>query len=210
MRNKIFISALVISSLTWAQECVPSKRAFRSSVTSPNDRYRVGNVFCSDQAHERQLALVLLNIKSGERRILYTYNRDATVLWSPDSRWIAINDFAGSDYTNNLLVSIGGRGPPINLKEQLLRSEPKQSVLKSDHLYVAAIEWTSESEIKFIAYGHDSERRISFCRCFLMSLKGKVQQCRLPNTKDSEDFCVNLEIRKEKSRHIGVHPDSSR
>jgi hypothetical protein len=206
-KNKIFISVLAISSLAWAQECVPGKRAFRQPVTSPDGLYRVSNVFCSDHAHEGELVLVLRNLKSGETQNLYTYNRDATVLWSPDSRWIVINDFAGSDYTNNLLVSVDRRGPPIDLKERLLRSEPKQSVLKSDHLYIAAIEWESESEIKLLAYGHDSERRISFCRCFQMSLEGKVEQCQVPNAED-EDYCVKLEISKEKGRHVDSHPDS--
>jgi hypothetical protein len=210
VRNVIFIAALGFSSLTWAQECVPSERAFRSSVTSPDGRYRVSNVFCSDQTHGRDLVLVLQNVKSGERRTLYTYNRDASVVWSPDSRWIAINDFAGSDYTNNLLVSVDRRAPSIDLQERLLHAEPQQSVLKSDHLYVAAVEWKAEGELELLAYGHDSQRRISFCRCFLISLKGRVQQCRLPNARDSEDYCVNLEIRQEKSRHVDSHPDSAR
>jgi hypothetical protein len=151
MGNKIFISILAMYSLAWAQDCVPGRRTFRQPVTSPDGRYQVSNVFCSDRAHEGELVLVLRNLKSGEHRTLYTYNRDATVVWSPDNRWIAINDFAGSDYTNNLLLSVDRSVPPIDLKERLLRSEPKQSVLKSDHLYVAAIEWESESEIKLLA-----------------------------------------------------------
>lgn len=142
----IVFSLLVISSLAWSQDCVPGQRAFRQPVTSPDGYYRVANVFCSDQTKERALALVLRNLKSGEHRVLYTYDRDAAVLWSPDSRSIVINDFAGSDYTNNLLVSVDRRGPPIDLKERLLRSEPKQGVLKSDHLYIAGIEWESREE----------------------------------------------------------------
>jgi hypothetical protein len=208
-KSKIFIAVIAISSLAWAQDCVPGKRAFRQPVTSPDGLYRVSNVFCSDQAHDGDLVLVLRNLKSGKRRILYTYDRDATVLWSPDSRWIVINDFAGSDYTNNLLVSVDQKGPPIDLKERLLRSEPKQSVLKSDHLYIAAIEWESESEIKLLAYGHDSGRSISFCRCFQMSLEGKAEQCHVPNPED-EDYCVKLEISREKGRHVDEHPNPAR
>ncbi len=155
------------------------------------------------------MALVLRNLKSGDHRVLYTYDRDATVVWSPDSRWIVINDFAGSDYTNNLLVSVESKGPPIDLKERLLRSEPKQGTLKSDHLYIAAIEWESEREMKLLAYGHDSERRISFCRCFQMSLEGRVEQCHVPNPED-EDYCVKLEISKEKGRHVDEHPNPAR
>ncbi len=207
MRNTLFISVLAISSLAAAQDCVPSGRAFRKPVISPDAQYRVSNVFCSDQEHERELVLVLRNLKSGESRTLYTYDRDASVVWSPDSRWIAINDFAGSDYTNNLLVSIDRSVSPIDLKERLIRSEPKQSVLKSDHLYIAATKWESGQKIELLAYGHDSERRISFCRCFLMSLQGRVDQCHLANGKDSEDYCVRIEIGNEKDRH--VRPNAS-
>jgi|HubBroStandDraft_1064217.scaffolds.fasta_scaffold03660_11 hypothetical protein len=191
-----------------AHDCVPGKRAFRQPVPSPDGRYRVTNVFCSDQTR-RALALVLQNLESGEHRVLYTYDRDAAVLWSPDSRRVVINDFAGGDYTNNLPVSVDRRGSPIDLKERLLRSEPKQSVLKSDHLYIAAVEWESESEIKLLAYGHDSERKISFCRCFQMSLEGRVEQCHVPNAED-EDYCVKLEISKEKGPHVDEHPNPAR
>jgi hypothetical protein len=69
-------------------------------------------VFCANQANGR--ALVLRSVKSGERRTLYTYERDASVLWSPDSRRIVINDYAGTDYTNNLVVSIYRDAPPID------------------------------------------------------------------------------------------------
>jgi|SRR5580658_2235381 hypothetical protein len=39
-----------------AHDCVPGKRAFRQPVPSPDGRYRVTNVFCSDQTR-RALAL---------------------------------------------------------------------------------------------------------------------------------------------------------
>lgn len=211
MGNKILISVLAISSLAWAQDCVPSARRWRPPVTSPDGHYRVSSVFCSDQTQERAFALVLRNLQSGEHRILYTFSRDATALWSPDSRWIAINDYAGSDYTNNMVVSIERGARSIDLKEKLLQSEPKQSILKSDHLYLTASEWKSESEIELLAYGHDSERRISFCRCFLISLKGGAQQCSLPGAKDSEDYCVNLQMKREKGRPaVDEKPDTAR
>jgi hypothetical protein len=153
----------------------------------------------------------LLEVKSGGHRTLYTYDRDATVNWSPDSLWIAINDYAGSDYTNNVVLSVDRSTPSIDLKERLLQSKPKRSILGSDHLYLTASEWKSESEIELLAYGHDSERRISFCRCFLMSLKGSIQQCRLPEGKDSEDYCVKIQMKREKGRPaVNAHPDSSR
>jgi hypothetical protein len=174
-------------------DCVPNGRSAGPSATSPDGRYEVLKVFCSNQANERELALVLRNVQSGESRTLYAYDRDATVVWSPDSRWIAINDYAGSDYTNNVVVSIDRDTPPIDLKQRLLQSKPKQRILESDHLYLSASEWKSQSEIQLVAWGHDSGRKIAFCRCFLMSLGGSIRQCHLPVTGDDpEGYCQNI------------------
>ncbi len=191
MTKKLLITVLAISSAVWAADCVPTGRPAKRSVTSPDGRYQVLNVFCADQADGR--ALVLRSVKSGERRTLYTYERDASVLWSPDSRWIAINDYAGSDYTNNLVVSVDRDTPPIDLKKRLLQSKPKQDVLGSDHLYLSARKWKSESEIELTVWGHDSERKKGFCRCFLMTLQGSIQQCRLPaEGADLEEYCDKI------------------
>ncbi len=209
MTKKLLTTMLAISSAVWAADCVPSGSRAKPSVASPDGRYQVLNVFCANQADGR--ALVLRSVKSGERRTLYTYERDASVLWSPDSRWIAINDYAGSDYTNNVVVSIDRSTPSIDLKERLLQSKPKQSILKSDHLYLTASEWKSESEIDLLAFGHDSERKITFCRCFLMSLKGEIQQCSLPGGADTEEYCVKIKMKREKGRPaVEPHPDSAR
>jgi len=193
MTKKLLTIVLAISSVVWAADCIPSSRRAKPTVTSPDGRYQVLNVLCTNQADRRALALVLRSVKSGERRTLYTYERDASALWSPDSRRIAINDYAGSDYTNNIVVSIDRDVPPIDLKKRLLQSKPKQDVLESDHLYLSAREWKSESEIELIAWGHDSGRKRGFCRCFLMSLEGSIQQCRLPaDGADSEEYCDKI------------------
>ena len=191
MTKKLLTTVLAISSAVWAADCVPSGSRAKPSVASPDGRYHVLNVFCANQADGR--VLVLRSVKSGERRTLYTYERDASVLWSPDSRRIAINDYAGSDYTNNIVVSIDRDASPIDLKKRLLQSKPKQDVLESDHLYLSARGWKSESEIELIAWGHDSERKKGFCRCFLMSLQGSIQQCRLPaEGADREEYCDKI------------------
>jgi hypothetical protein len=59
---------------------------------------------------------------------------------------IAINDYAGSDYTNNVVLSVDRSTPPIDLKKLLLQSKPKQDILESDHLYLSASEWKSKRE----------------------------------------------------------------
>lgn len=184
---------LAAPALGQTSDCVPNGRSAGPSVTSPDGRYEVSKVFCSSQTKEREMALVLRNVQSGESRTLYTYDRDASVIWSPDSRWIAINDYAGSDYTNNVVVSIDPSMPSIDLKQRLLESKPKQRILESDHLYLSASEWKSHSEIQLVAWGHDSGRKIGFCRCFLVSLGGTIRQCHLSvKGDDPEEYCENI------------------
>src|SRR5216684_899985 len=180
MMSRLLICCLLISPSVWATDCIPSGRSAGPSVTSPDGHYQVLNVFCSSQTNERALALVLRNVKSGERRTLYTYDRDASVVWSPDSRWIAINDHAGSDYTNNLVLSVDQNAPPIDLKRQLLQSERFADIPESDHLYMSAIKWRSEKVLQFIVWGHGGGSAAGFCRSFSLSLDGKVQQLPLP------------------------------
>jgi hypothetical protein len=160
-----------------AQDCVPSVRSAGPPVSSPDGRFEVLRVFCSTQTNERQLVVVLRDIKSGASRTLYTYDRAATMVWSPDSRWIAINDFAGSDYTNNVVFSIDPGTQPIDLKQRLLESTPKQRIFGSDHLYLSATEWKSVGEIQLLAWGHDSGTKRNFCRCLFFVIGEQVGYC---------------------------------
>lgn len=195
---------LAVPAVGQTSDCVPTGRSAGPSVTSPDGRYEVLKVFCPSQSNERDMALVLRNVQSGESRTLYTYDRDASVIWSPDSRWIAINDYAGSDYTNNVVVSIDQGTPSIDLKQRLLQAKPKQRILESDHLYLSASEWKSQSEIQLLAWGHDSGRKKAFCRCFVVSLGGSIRQQHVSVTGDDpEGYCENL---KKDAPALAVSP----
>jgi len=53
--------------------------------------------------------------------------------------YVAINDYAGSDYTRNLVYSVDKNEPPIDLQKQLDRglSEHGQELPEADHLYMS-------------------------------------------------------------------------
>ncbi len=155
---------------------------------SPDHRYEVENVVCSKSTNER--ALVLHKVNSGVRRTLYTYTRDATVLWSPDSHHVAINDYAGSDHTNNLVYSVDQSDPPIDLQKQLDRGLPehRREIPEAEHLYMSVIKWRSDEQLEFLVWGHGGGK--GFCQCYLLSLTGKVGQCQLRMPKSNpEDYC---------------------
>jgi hypothetical protein len=190
--NSFLLLSLMATALPCcADDCVPSARRAGPSVLSPDRRYEVENVVCSKSTNER--ALVLHNVNSGVRRTLYTYTRDVTVLWSPDSHYVAINDYAGSDHTNNLVYSVDKSEPPIDLQKQLDRGLPEhgREIPEADHLYMSVIKWRDERRVEFLVWGHG--RGKGFCRCYLLSLTGKVGQCQLRIRKlNPEDYCETI------------------
>ncbi len=190
--NKFACITLMATALAGrVDDCVPSGHRAGPSVLSPDHRYEIENVVCSKATNER--ALVLHNVNSGVRRTLYTYTRDATVLWSPDSHYVAINDYAGSDYTNNLVYSVDQTEPPIDLQKQLDRGLPEhgREIPEADHLYMSVIKWRSGEQLEFLVWGHGGGK--GFCRCYLLSLTGKVGHCQLRIPKSNpEDYCERI------------------
>ena len=194
--NRVVLSFLATSLACWAGECVPSGHRARPSVLSPDGRYKVLNVLCSSPADDKRAVLVLLNVKSGVRRTLYPYTRDATVVWSPDSQRFAINDYAGSNYTNNLVYSVDPKEPPVDLQKQMDLGglpEPGRKIQEVDHLYYSVINWRSANEVKLLAWGHGGQPSRSFCWCLLLTLDGKARRCRVhASGADPEDYCGRI------------------
>jgi len=190
--NKFACITLMAAALAGrAEDCMPSGHRAGPSVLSPDRHYEIEKLVCSKGTNER--ALVLHDVNSGLRRTLYTYTRDATVLWSPDSHYVAINDYAGSDYTNNLVYSVGKNEPPIDLQKQLDRGLPEhgREIPEADHLYMSVVRWRPGRQVEFLVWGHGGGK--GFCRCYLLSLTGKVGQCQLRIPKSNpEDYCERI------------------
>lgn len=182
---------LVMSACCWAADgCELSNRREGLVAVSPDGRYKVVNFLCSRQIDDKRAALVLVNRKTGARRTLYFYTRGATVVWSPDSRRIAINDYAGSDYTNNLVYSIDQDGQPIDLQKQW---DKWKEMPEADHFYMSVLQWTSRDDLKLIVWGHGGAPTRGFCRCFFLNLSdGKSRQCHLDTTGDPEEYCEKI------------------
>lgn len=193
MKHILLISMIVISSVLNAQKCEPTNRRAGPSLTSPDGTYELLNLFCSSQVDGQARAFVLYDVSANKRRTLYVYSRAANALWSPGGQWIAINDFAGSDYTNNVVKSVRADTASVDMKEHLLRLDSKDKSLQSDHLYLSINQWKSSDTVKVLAWGHDSARGTAFCECFLVSLAGTASKCEIPaNKRHSEEYCDDL------------------
>ncbi len=188
----VFMFLITTAFGSWAEDCVPSLRRAEPSVTSPNHRYRVDDVVCATDAHRN--TLVLRDVKTGSRRTLHPYPRYATALWSLDSHYVAISDYAGSDHTENLVYSIDKNESPIDLQEQLDRglSEHDRELPETDHFYVSVIRWRSDKKVELLVWGHGGGK--GFCRRYLLSLAGKASRrsLRKPKSSDPEDYCEKI------------------
>ena len=193
---RVFLILSGSSLMLWAGDCVPTGTAAHPTEVSPDGRYRLLNLRCSNPTQEERGALVLVETKGGARRTVYTYNREATALWSPDSQHVAVNDYIGSNVSQSLVLSVSGKAPPINVSERVLQAMSGDDIRKADHLYVSVVRWRSGDELELIAFGHTSERENptkGFCLCFSVTLEGTVQQRRLPDTgPDLEGYCWKL------------------
>src|SRR5437868_8081121 len=79
--KKIVLAVFLAMPLwCWADGCVLSDRRDGPAAASPDGRYQVVNLLCSQQVDDKRAALVLVNRKTGVRRTLYFYTRGATVV----------------------------------------------------------------------------------------------------------------------------------
>ncbi len=189
-RLVVVVHLILVPLMLRAAECVPTTRSAGRSVISPNRKYKVSSFFCSNAKGDR--VLILTNLRTGEHRLLYTYTRDATVLWSPDSQRIAVNDYAGSDFTRNVVYSVDPDQTPFDVQRTLGQAAARkdQRLPAADHLYMSVTKWESDRELDVLVWGHGGEVSHGFCECRILTLAGEIRECRrkIPEA-DPEDYC---------------------
>ncbi len=104
---------------------------------------------------------------SKKRQLLYTYDRSVEVLISEDERWLAINDYAGSNLANVLLFR-QQRGLKYKQVEDLTErawafvaaqaGHKKPLPLLLDHTYAEVLRWTDDHTILLCLHGHLDSR----------------------------------------------------
>jgi Tol biopolymer transport system component len=91
----------------------------QAQLRSPDGRYVVENVDSDKEPHH---TLLLKNRETGAVRTLCNYPRHVTVLWSPDGKKLAVNDYAGGDFSKILIFSADQDSPPQDVGADLLQS----------------------------------------------------------------------------------------
>jgi len=99
---------------------------------------------------------------------LYEYDRHADVLLSPDSEWIVVSDYVGSD-SSEVIVFRRAKGTeytrePVSIRERVWReyclTHGIDEFKEFDHCYVRAVKWVNGSrELIVQIYGHDANTK---------------------------------------------------
>lgn len=100
-----------------------------------------------------------------KKSLLYSYERDADVLFSHDEKWLVLNNGYGSDGTEAILFKKvnGLEYKPLKLLTEmawdLFRKTHKQyQIPQFGHSYAEAVLWSSDSKSVMIQiYGHDDD-----------------------------------------------------
>ena len=100
-----------------------------------------------------------------KRQLLYAYGRSVAVIFSDDEKWLAVNDYAGSDLAEVLLFR---QQKDMEYKQTenitdrawqflaLKTGRKRRPVL--DHDYVQVLRWTDDHTILLCLHGHTDRR----------------------------------------------------
>lgn len=152
----------------------------KSGITSPDRRYIVQNV-----DHDDGYILLLKDNNTGKTRQIYEYTRGASVVWSPDSRHFAIDDGAGSNYTETKILSVDDGVAEIDVQKEIRNKA--RNVPGGHHEYFYVAYWIDARRVVVYHWGYGEEDPGWFCNCYVYWLNGPVHKCvRQPKDSDSE------------------------
>lgn len=203
VKNKIIIVTIFLfTTISFSNIEAKSDICIRSSeaesCTSPNGRFSIKFDENMNPSAAQRYVLILHDKRTNTRRILYYYDRWVSAIWSPDSQKILINNYAGSDYTLNLILYIKREILPINLQHELIRymtTKEQQNVKNNDHVYFSALKWMDDKNIKLIIWGHGAQNPDGFCKCYIYKIAVGIGQCEESfknNNVDLESYCEQL------------------
>ena len=163
--QQILLIALVGCGAAAAAAPAPMEFPGRvSMLASPDGKSRIIN---RDDESKDEAHLLLLNAH-GVERPLYRYGRHVLVAWSPDSRRVAITDYAGSNAARCIVIDAKTLKSTDVTAEATGRSKLISRIMGNFHAYFECQGWTSDHtlSIKVSGYGdsnpHGAEIRQEF------------------------------------------------
>ncbi len=126
----------------------------QTELKSPDGRYSVVNIDSDKEPHH---SLMLKNIGNGSVAPLHQYGRHVSVLWSPDSKKLVVNDYTGSSSATSLIFFVD-RSATLDLQKELLKSlgesPDKISLTDNHHVYVVVSKWVDGQRVRLRVWGY--------------------------------------------------------
>lgn len=179
---------VLLSTLSYAQTNYARFPGKRSELSSPDGHYVLVNV---DSDREPYHSIILKEKSTSTMRKISDYGRSATVVWAPDSRHFALNDYAGSDFTSTHIIAVDESVPRIDLQKELLAHVRR--LAGGDHEYFGVVRWLDNRHVIVNHWSHGESQPRAFCECYVYTLNGSVGKCaKQPRSSDPEQRCQEL------------------
>ena len=160
----LWVCCSVAGAEPWANATPESVEGRETPVSSPDGRWEIfwRRAAASDVLdHEIWLRSAW---KPATARRIFGYGRHAEVLWSPDSKLIAINDRALSNeaWVSVFRVLPEGHVAEIgSFTERIKKLHTGKDSAPFDHLYVTALKWSRDSKTLLVQVkGHGDRREV--------------------------------------------------
>jgi hypothetical protein len=160
----------------------------RSQLASPDKRYVLENIEHAQEPYSD--SIVLRDKTTGKSRKITDYSRSIGVIWSPDSRHFALNNHAGSDYTETTILSVDETSPKIDVQNAI---EQRSNLQDAGHEYFGVARWLDAHRVLTYHWGHADEAHYEYCECYILDLNGGVKRCaHQPTGADLEGRCAKM------------------
>ena len=181
----VLFSGLTVHALPQTQEKV-SFPGPRAESRSTNGYYVIRNVDQDNVPFTHKL--FFRNEHAKEEFLLMEYGRHIETLWSPSGHNLVVNDHAGSDYSEIYVYEFKPNFRSIKLSEQIREKfESDASIVKNHHVYMDAVEWLSDTQLKIKASGYGEADPKGFKRWFTYTLGGKLERVTMTPAEQKAD-----------------------
>ena len=124
-----------------------------------------------------QHVLLLQDTTTNATKELLRFNRHVEVLWAPNSRAIAINDFTGSDSATCWIVRIEGDRLQSEDLGARLEATPgfNARIHGNHHVYIHAVAWADQTVVRVSVDGYGEMDPRGFADLYEYTLGGELR-----------------------------------
>jgi hypothetical protein len=180
----ILLTFLLLLPIMSFGQAVTRFPGLKSELASPDRRWVLQNL---DRDQEPHHSILLKSNATGKTRKICDYERHASVIWSPDSRYFALNDYAGSDFSDASIISVDETVSTIKVQDEILRKGGSAKGGDQENFGVAR--WLDARRVVVHNWGH-GEPAPGVCICYVYALNDSVQKCvHQPKGAGLEELC---------------------